>query len=211
MNRLSKRLNVLASFVSKNDSLVDVGCDHGYLSIFLQENALCKKVICSDINENALNSAIKNIKDSKLDIKYYLSDGLKDVPMEGINTVLISGMGTSTIINILNDKDKINNINKIILQSNNNYEELRRYMNSIGYYLDKEEYVLDKKKWYVSMLFIKNNKRNTEKELKYGYINKEYGLYLINSFKEINMKIPKNNIDKIKYEKKIKELEAIIK
>ena len=53
MNRLSKRLRSLISFVSNEDSLVDVGCDHGYLSIYLKENNLCKSVICSDINNNA--------------------------------------------------------------------------------------------------------------------------------------------------------------
>ena len=72
MNRLSKRLRSLISFVSNEDSLVDVGCDHGYLSIYLKENNLCKSVICSDINNNALNSAISNIKRYNLKIECYL-------------------------------------------------------------------------------------------------------------------------------------------
>ena len=36
MNKLSKRLEVVASFVDENDkSVIDIGCDHGLLSIFL--------------------------------------------------------------------------------------------------------------------------------------------------------------------------------
>lgn len=211
MNRLSKRLEVLASFIDENDSLVDVGCDHGYLGIYLKENNLCKNVICSDVNQNALNSAINNIKNSKVSIDCYLSDGIKDVPLENINTLLIAGMGTSTIIGILKDKNKLNNINKIVLQSNNNHEELRRFMNNIGYYLVKEEYIFDKGKWYIIMLYDKDNKNNTEIELKYGYLNNDYANYLLDNYKKILNRIPNNNEDYNKYKEIIKDIETMIK
>ena len=110
MNKLSNRLNAIAQFVDKKDSVVDVGCDHGYLSIYLKEVIKVKKIIASDINQNALNSAINNIKKSNLDIETVLSDGIKDVNLKGINTLVISGMGTSTILHILSDKDKLNSI-----------------------------------------------------------------------------------------------------
>ncbi len=210
MNRLSKRLRSLISFVSNEDSLVDVGCDHGYLSIYLKENNLCKSVICSDINNNALNSAISNIKRYNLKIECYLSDGLNKVPMEGINTIVISGMGTSTIISILENKEKLKYINKIILQSNNNHEELRRYMNQIGYYLKEEKYIKDKGKWYISMLFLKSENVNSVLELKYGFLDNDYGNYLLDSYKSICKRIPKNRLDYKKYQEKIKEIETII-
>ena len=69
MNKLSDRLKAIVKFVDKKDNIVDVGCDHGYLSIYLIENKLVNKVIASDINQNALNSAINNIKKSKLNIE----------------------------------------------------------------------------------------------------------------------------------------------
>ena len=34
----SKRLLAIASLISKKDSLVDVGCDHAYLDIYLIKN-----------------------------------------------------------------------------------------------------------------------------------------------------------------------------
>ena len=68
MNKLSNRLNAIAQFVDKKDSVVDVGCDHGYLSIYLKEVIKVKKIIASDINQNALNSAINNIKKCNLNI-----------------------------------------------------------------------------------------------------------------------------------------------
>ena len=49
----SLRLKTVASFINQDDKVVDIGCDHAYLSIYLIKNKFCKKVIASDINENA--------------------------------------------------------------------------------------------------------------------------------------------------------------
>lgn len=191
MTKLSKRLQSLAEFVVKTDKAVDIGCDHGYLSIYLKENNLVKEIIASDINENALASAKENIKKSKLDIKTVLSDGLNNIEIKDFNTLIISGMGTSTILHILDNKDKLKKINKLIIQSNNDHKILRRELNKLGYYLEDEKYVYDKKKWYVSSLFIKSKKKNTDTEIEYGLLNNEdYNNYLVLQEKLIIKKIP---------------------
>ena len=74
----SDRIKALADDISKKDIVLDVGCDHGYLSIYLKTNNLCKEVYASDIKESALNVAIKNFKKYNLDIKTYVSDGFED-------------------------------------------------------------------------------------------------------------------------------------
>lgn len=191
MSKLSKRLESLALLVDKKDSIVDVGCDHGLLSIYLVENKLCKKVIASDVNQNALNSAIKNISLRKLDIETVLSDGIDSVNLKGINTLIISGMGTGTILHILKDDSKLTKINKLILQSNNDHSLLRKELNRKGYFLEKEVVLKDKGKWYVTMLFVKSDNRNTDKEIEYGFLNNsEYNEYLLNYYKKILKKIP---------------------
>lgn len=191
MNKLSNRLKAIVKFVDKKDSIVDVGCDHGYLSIYLVENKLVKKVIASDINQNALNSAINNIKKSNLDIETVLSDGIKDINLKGINTLVISGMGTSTILHILSDSSKLKNINKLLLQSNNDHEDLRRNLNEIGYYLEDETYTFDKGKWYVTCKFVKSNDKNNEDVIKYGLLNNnEYNEYLLKYEDNIVKRIP---------------------
>ena len=191
MTKLSKRLQSLAEFVVKTDKAVDIGCDHGYLSIYLKENNLVKEIIASDINENALASAKENIKKRKLDIKTILSDGLNNIEIKDFNTLIISGMGTSTILHILDNKDKLKKINKLIIQSNNDHKILRKELNKLGYYLEDEKYVYDKKKWYVSSLFIKSKKKNTDTEIEYGFLNNEdYNNYLVLQEKLIIKKIP---------------------
>ena len=122
MNKLSKRLEVVASYVEDNSKVIDIGCDHGFLSIYLAEKYKNIKIIASDINENALNSAIANIKEAKetkkIDVR--LGNGLDVVanPSE-IDTVVIAGMGSNTIVGILKyDREKLANVKNIIIQSN---------------------------------------------------------------------------------------------
>jgi len=208
VSSLSKRLKTITEFLNKDDSLVDVGCDHGLLSIYLIENNLVKKVIASDVNANALSSAINNISKANLDIETVLSDGIREVDLNGINTLVIAGMGASTIRHILSDGDRLKNIDKIITQSNNDHEMLREFMNKIGYYLDNELYVLDKGKWYVTSSFVKSNKKNSKSIIKYGLLNnKEYNQYMIDSKEAILDKIPFSSIEA--RELLIKEIEEL--
>ncbi len=212
MTKISKRLKALVEFVEKKDKIVDVGCDHGLLSIYLIENNLVSKVIASDVNQNALNGAIKNIQKRNLDIETVLSDGIKNVNMRGINTLIISGMGTNTILHILSDNKKLKNVNKLILQSNNDHEILRKELNDKGYYLDKENYVFDKGKWYVTCLFVKDEKKNTKEEIKYGFLNNQgYNNYLIQYNKKILNKIPFMAVKaKLNALKKLYDLKRVI-
>ena len=61
MNNLSIRLKEISNYVPDNIKMVDIGCDHGLLDIYLVQTKKNIKVIASDINENALSNAIKNI------------------------------------------------------------------------------------------------------------------------------------------------------
>ena len=63
--KLPKRLNAIASLIEKDTNVIDVGCDHALLDIYLTlQNK--NKCIATDINENALNIAKKNIKNYKI-------------------------------------------------------------------------------------------------------------------------------------------------
>lgn len=212
MTKISKRLKAIVEFVDKKDKIVDVGCDHGLLSIYLIENELVSKVIASDINQNALNSAIKNIKLRNLNIETVLSDGICDVNLKGINTLVISGMGTSTVLHILSDDKKLEKIDKLLIQSNNDHEDLRRGLNNKGYYLENETYTLDKGKWYVTCKFVKSDKQNQDYVIKYGLLNnKEYNDYLVDYEKSIFKKIPWLSIKaKLKALSKLNKLKKTI-
>ena len=67
MIKLSKRLEAISSLVPINSSIIDIGCDHALLDIYMYQKKISNKIIASDINANALNNAKKNIKKYKLD------------------------------------------------------------------------------------------------------------------------------------------------
>ncbi len=196
---LSLRLSSLTKFVNYNDKIIDIGCDHALLDIFLVKNDLVKSIIASDINVQALNSGIKNIENESLSdkISARLGDGLNVLTdKDNIDTVIISGMGTNTIMGILNN-DHLKDINKLIIQSNNDHTMLRKYVTKLGFFIKNEEYFQDNKKNYINIVFVRGNKKYSKIDLTYGPIlkhNKPYLEFEINNIEKIEELVPKNKI-----------------
>ncbi len=196
---LSLRLESLTKFVSYNDKIIDIGCDHALLDIFLVKNDLVKNIIVSDINEGALNQGRKNIESEGLNNKIdaRLGNGFEVLTdKDYIDTVIISGMGTSTIIGILSS-DYLKNINKLIIQSNNDHTMLRKFIISQGFIIKNEEYFQDNKKNYINIVFVRGTKKYSKIDITYGPIlkhNKPYLEFEISNIDKIDKLIPKNKI-----------------
>ena len=173
MNKLSKRLEVVSGFIKDNTKIIDIGCDHGLLSIYLAQKYKNIKIIASDVNKNALSSAINNIKNMGLQdrIETRLGKGLEVVKPEEIDTIVIAGMGSNTIVGILKySEDKLKNVKNIIVQSNTDLYFLRKNITSIGYYIEDEVLVEDKGIIYTVIKFSKGKKKYNYKELYLGPI-----------------------------------------
>ena len=221
MINLSKRLKTVASFVLKKEcNVIDVGCDHALLDIYLLQSNSNLKVIASDNKKKPLENAKKNIiKYSFLDkIDISLRDGINNIPKE-IDTVIISGMGAETIIDILiNDVEELDHINRLIISSNNKYYEIRKKISSLGYTINDEKIVYEEEKYYIVIEFIKGNKKYKEKELFFGPIllkNKDKIFYDYYGFiktkkEEVLKQLPENNKNRNKIIKEIKLLEEEI-
>lgn len=214
---LSNRLKSLIKYVDINDKIIDIGCDHALLDIYLVKNKYIDSLIVSDIHEGALKSGIQNIKKSRLSKKIdaRLGNGLDVLNKDDeVNTILISGMGTSTILSILNSP-YINCINKMILQSNNDHFELRSKITDMGFFIDTEEYFVDNKKNYINIVFKRGNKSYSNKELRYGPIlihDKEYLIFELNNCMHIKKLIPSDKLlINWKLNREIKLLNKLIK
>ena len=59
---ISKRINLIASFLSKNDKVLDVGTDHALLPIYLIKNNLVSRADGSDISDKVLLHARSNVE-----------------------------------------------------------------------------------------------------------------------------------------------------
>lgn len=223
MIKLSRRLEKIATFVDNDSSVVDIGCDHALLDIYLVLNRKNIKVVASDVNKNALNNALSNIKKYKLTDKIdtVLSNGLESIDVTGLDTIIISGMGTHTMVGILyNNLSKLKNINTIILQSNNDVDFLRKKVTSIGYYIEQEALIKDKKIIYTIIKFKKGHKFYSYKELYFGpcllkensSLFKEKNKLELEKLKIIYPMIPKGHLMyKLKTLRKIKMYTNIIK
>lgn len=194
MINLSSRLKLISEFVPLNSKVMDIGCDHGLLDIYLYQNKIVKKIIASDINFSALNNAIENIKANKLEkeIETRLSDGLENIHAEDeIDTLVIAGMGSNTIVNMLKkDIKKLDKIKTIIIQSNTKLEFLRSEIVKLNYYIADEAIVEDNKKIYIVIKFIKERRKYTKKELYFGPI-------LLSTKSLVFQKYTKDNLKKL--------------
>ena len=223
MIKLSNRLEAISSLVPINSKVIDIGCDHALLDIYLYQKNISKKIIASDINENALNNAIENIKKYKLEehITTRLGNGLDTLNNnDDINTIIISGMGAHTIIGILKkNQNKLQNINTIIIQSNTKLFFLRKEITKLNYLIQDELIIEDSKKIYIIIKFIKGKKRYAKKALYFGPIllqkkDKVFIKYYKKELEKLNIflkLIPKNNlIDRYKIKKEIRLYKNII-
>lgn len=194
MINLSSRLKLISEFVPLNSKVMDIGCDHGLLDIYLYQNRIVKKIIASDINFSALSNAIENIKANKLEkeIETRLSDGLENIHAEDeIDTLVIAGMGSNTIVNMLKkDIKKLDKIKTIIIQSNTKLEFLRSEIVKLNYYIADEAIVEDNKKIYIVIKFIKGRRKYTKKELYFGPI-------LLSTKSLVFQKYTKDNLKKL--------------
>lgn len=183
----SLRLLAIASLIDNGSSVLDVGTDHAYLPIILSQNKKCKSIIASDVSSNALKMAKDNLKKYHInDVKLILSNGLDSINKD-YDTIVLAGMGTSTIIKILENKKLPNNL---IISSNNDLYKLRNFMNSIGYKIINEIIVYENKKFYDIIKYQKGKEKLSYYKKMYGKSNdKNYFKYLLEKDRLIYAKV----------------------
>lgn len=168
--KLNKRLERIAFQVENNSKILDVGCDHALLDIYLTQDNRNITAVASDINAGPLEKAKENIRKYNLEdkIETRLGSGIEIID-ESIDTIVISGMGGLTMIGILKYKKIfLKNVEKIILSPNNYAKEVRKEVIRLGYYLENEELVKENNHIYPILVFKKGKKRYNEVEYVYG-------------------------------------------
>lgn len=150
---LSSRLLACCEFIKPGDRVADIGCDHGYLGIYLLKNGIASKVIASDINEGPLQSAVRNsekfgVRDR---ISFCLSDGVRNIPRD-FDTLVCAGMGGDTMVSILSAAPWLQNAQyRLILQCQSKTPMLRRYLSDTGWQIKTEKVLRDGKFLYTVM------------------------------------------------------------
>lgn len=150
---LSSRLLACCDFVAPGDRVADIGCDHGYLGIYLLHKGIASEVIASDINEGPLQSAVRNsekfgVRDK---IRFYLSDGVRSIPRE-FDTMVCAGMGGDTMVSILSAAPWLQSDQyRLVLQCQSKTPLLRKYLSDNGWRIAQEKVLKDGKFLYTVM------------------------------------------------------------
>lgn len=151
--KLNKRLSSISAFINKEDKVIDIGCDHGLLGIYLYQKQK-NRIISSDINELPLKKAYDNLVKYNLEneITLKLGNGLETIEND-IDTVVISGMGGLTIIEILKDIKKYPNVKKLVISPNNDFLLTRKEISKLNFMIKNEEIVKENNKYYLISVY----------------------------------------------------------
>ena len=151
---LSDRLLACCNLVKRGDRVADVGCDHGYLGIYLLTQGIAKSVIESDVAEGPLQSAMRNAVKygTKNKMSFHLSDGVKDIPRD-FDCMVCAGMGADTIMSIIHNSSEWLKDPKyrLILQCQSKRPELRQWLYDEGFRINRETLAKDGKFVYSIM------------------------------------------------------------
>lgn len=152
--KLSKRLELVASFVKEGGCLADIGTDHGYIPIALVTREVVSTAIAMDVRRGPLDHAAGNIRAQHLEgkIKTRLSDGLDKLESGEAQTVVIAGMGGELVIHILDQGRRLwDQVNQWVLSPQSELHKVRRYLEDQGFCIVREDMVKEDGKYYTVM------------------------------------------------------------
>ena len=146
---LSKRLKTIAELCN-GDTIADIGCDHGRLGVWMLQNGLCKRVIAIDVSEKCIEKARRlatfvGVSD-QMDCR--VGDGLNVLHPGEADSVVISGMGGTSIQDILRDRQDMLRSARVVLQPQTSKPELREWLGENGFVVRDEKVVLDRRRYY---------------------------------------------------------------
>lgn len=164
---LSKRLQAVASMVTTGNRVCDVGCDHGFVPIYLIKQDISPKVLAMDVKEGPLKRAKEHVRDYRLEqyIETRLSDGLSSYQSGEADSLICAGMGGKLMMRILEaDRTKTDSFRELILQPQSEQEQFRRFLRMQGYLIIAENMIEEDEKFYPIMKAV----RKTDETLTYG-------------------------------------------
>lgn len=148
---LSERLRTVADMVTEGNRVCDVGCDHGFVPIYLIQQKISPKVLAMDLRKGPLRAAREHVAAYGLEekIETRLSDGLHNYKNGEADTLVCAGMGGGLMIRILSeDREKTASFQELILQPQSEIEKFRRFLRESGLRILDENILEEEGKFY---------------------------------------------------------------
>lgn len=148
---LSERLRTVADMVTEGNRVCDVGCDHGFVPIYLIQQKISPKVLAMDLRKGPLRAAREHVAayglEEKIEIR--LSDGLHNYKSGEADTLVCAGMGGGLMMRILSeDREKTASFQELILQPQSEIEKFRRFLRESGLRILDENILEEEGKFY---------------------------------------------------------------
>ena len=141
MLRIGERLNTVTSMVPPCYTVADIGTDHGYVPAYLVLSGKCRRAIASDIAEGPCQAAAetRNRFDLYNEMEVRMAPGLRGLHTGDAETVVIAGMGGTTIMSILEESPEIAaSVRTFVLQPMNAANLLRQWLAQHKYAIEEE-------------------------------------------------------------------------
>lgn len=153
---LTPRLKAALELISCNhkecfDCILDIGCDHGKLSVALIKQGIAEKVIASDISAASLHKTTNlaqlcGYEDKLITVCCNGMDGLAEF---NADCAVLLGMGGELIAEILDAQTEYSHrLKRIVMQPMRGEAELREYLYAHGYKITAERIVFDAGRYY---------------------------------------------------------------
>lgn len=170
---LSKRMRMNAELVPQGAEVADIGCDHGYVSIFLARENHCKKIIAMDVNQGPLAIARTHIRQAGLEgrIQCRLSDGLMALHPGEVDTLLIAGMGGLLVCRILRQSPEVlARVSTLVIQAQSELWQVRKTIWQLGFRIQEEKFCREDGKYYIAVRAVRGEEEipYTSEECTYG-------------------------------------------
>lgn len=183
MVNLSKRMEAIVSLVDSAESVCDVGCDHGFVSIALLERNIVSHAVLMDVNKGPLEHAKENasVYGVSSRAEFILSDGLKKYTKGLSDTLIIAGMGGPLIQRILLESfDKLSDFNSLIFSPQSEIGSFRIFLYENGFTIIDEDMVFEEDKFYqiIKAKRLQNDVMLTKEQAEFGPIllEKKHGI-----------------------------------
>ncbi|MBR0164712.1 MAG: SAM-dependent methyltransferase [Lachnospiraceae bacterium] len=159
--RLSERLTCVADEITayKKEThaagrgaltMIDVGCDHALLPVYLIKEGIVQRAVASDIREGPLANARKNAAAYGVEDQMHIviSDGLQRIREHG-DVLTICGLGGESIARILTYADlRAVSVRRLILAPQSKIRSLRAYLRAAGFTFVREHMVREENHYY---------------------------------------------------------------
>ena len=156
---LSERMRIAADMITKGNTVADVGCDHGYISVYLCMKDIAPYCVASDINKGPLDAAKRNAKLFSVEdrVETRLSNGLEKYKPGEVKSILNDG------------KEVTLSAEELILEPQSEHYTVRRVLSELGFDIVDEAMVVECGKYYPVIKAVRGRGKSlAETELIYG-------------------------------------------